>query len=90
MAQIECFHCGTRWDVGSSDTSRCPTCGWVHEVYSDRARAERVAKVYNEQGPPLPDPSGVRPLIGMHGYSVSFPDQDRLAQVADRLMALGL
>jgi len=90
MAQIECFNCGTKWDLGKATTNRCPTCGWIHEIYADRERAERVAEVYNDQEPRLPSPSGVRPLIGLAGYSVSFPDQGRLAEVAAQLVDLGL
>ena len=87
MAQIQCFHCRARWDLATADTNRCPRCGWVQEIYYDEAEAAHVVKVYNEEGPPLPEPAGFCPLIGTPGYSVSFPDQRRLARVAERLLS---
>ena len=86
MTQIECFNCQTKWDLATATTSRCPTCGWIHEIYYKRDQAEAVSRIYNSYSPPLAHPSGVRPLVGDDGYSVSFPDQDRLAAVAEQLI----
>lgn len=86
MAQIQCFICNHKWDLGSATTNRCPNCGAIQEIYYDRDKAEAVARIYNEQSPPLPQPSGVNPLIDMDAYSVSFPDQGRLAEVAEKLI----
>ncbi|MCH8965223.1 MAG: hypothetical protein IIB58_09705 [Planctomycetes bacterium] len=56
------------------------------EIYYHQAEADDVTAIYNDQSPPLPEPSGVAPLIGINGFSVSFPDQDRLAQVARQIL----
>jgi len=86
MAEIQCYHCGERWALGAATTNRCPKCGWIVEIYYDQKQADAVASIYNDQAPPLPEPSGVKPLIGINGFSVSFPDQDRLAQVAREIL----
>lgn len=90
MAEIECSNCGTRWDLGTATTNRCPNakCGWLVEIYYDRADADEVARIYNEQVPvPIQSPrAGVRALLNINGFSVSFPDQGRLAAIADKLI----
>lgn len=86
MAEIQCFHCKERWPLGTATTNRCPKCGWIVEIYYRQDEADAVANIYNNQAPPLREPSGVAPLIDMNGFSVSFPDQDRLAQVARQIL----
>lgn len=87
MAKIKCFHCKKTWPLGTADTNRCPGCGWIVEIYYDRNKADRVARTYNEQDPPSScDYSGVEALLGVNGFSVSFPDQGRLAEVAAKLL----
>jgi predicted RNA-binding Zn-ribbon protein involved in translation (DUF1610 family) len=85
MAQIKCFHCNHEWDLGTTTTNRCPECGWIVEIYYSRDEAEEVAKIYNETATNLAH-SGVRPLIGINGYAVAFPDQGHLSEIADRLL----
>ena len=86
MAEIQCFHCQERWPLGTATTNRCPKCGWIVEIYYQQDEANDIAAIYNGQAPSLPEPSGVMPLIGMNGFSVSFPDQGRLAQVAREIL----
>ena len=86
MAEIQCFHCQKKWPLGTATTNRCPKCGWIVEIYYDQDEANDVAEIYNNQAPPPPKPSGVEPLIGINGFSVSFPDQDRLAHVAREIL----
>lgn len=88
MPRVKCFNCGMIWELSDAATNRCPRpeCGWITEIYYDESRAKEVAKIYNSQSPPLPKESGVCPLEGINGYSVSFPDQGRLAEVAERLL----
>ena len=86
MAEIQCFHCNERWPLGTATTNRCPKCGWIVEIYYQQDEADAVAAIYNDQAPPPPEPSGVAPLIGINGFSVSFSDQDRLAQVAREIL----
>jgi hypothetical protein len=90
MAQIECANpkCGTKWELGKAATNRCPACGWIAEVYYDKDEADRVSKVYNE-GSANGNGAGVRSLIGINGYSVSFEDEVRLAEVAKILLEQG-
>jgi hypothetical protein len=88
MATVTCYNCRTGWDLSSAMSNRCPVCGWITEIYYEQAEAERVADIYNRQEPPLPKPSGVMPLEGINGYSVSFPDQGRLGEVAEQLLDL--
>lgn len=86
MAEIQCFHCQERWPLGTATTNRCPKCDWIVEIYYDRGEADAVAAIYNGHASPPAKPSGVTPLIGINGFSVSFPDQDRLAQVAREIL----
>ena len=88
MAKIKCYHCSKEWELGTATTNRCPECGWITEIYYDESQAKRVAEIYNDQDPPLmeQEQSGVEPLIGINGYSVSFPDQGRLSDVAEQLL----
>jgi len=86
MAEIKCFHCETAWPLGTAATNRCPSCGWIVEIYYDRSEADDVAAIYNDQTPPPPERSGVVPLIGINGFAVSFSDQDKLAQVAREIL----
>ena len=86
MAEIKCFHCAKRWPLGTATTNRCPECGWIVEIYYDRDKADAVASIYHGQDPSPPDLSGVSELIGINGYTVSFPDEDRLAQVAREIL----
>lgn len=90
MAQIECANpkCGTKWNLGDATTNRCPHCGWIAEVYYNQAEADRVSRLYNE-GSVNGSGAGVRPLIGIDGYSVSFEDEGRLAEVAKILLEQG-
>jgi len=87
MPRVKCFNCETVWELSDAATNRCPgpECGWITEIYYDESRAKEVARIYNSQDPSLPQ-SGVCPLEGINGYSVSFPDQGRLAEVAERLL----
>jgi hypothetical protein len=84
MAQIECFNCHHQWSLGDAVNNRCPKCGWIVEIYFDRAEADDVAGIYNEGWGS--GQAGVRPLIGINGYAVSFPDHGHLAEIADRLV----
>lgn len=88
MAEIECSNCDTRWNLGTATTNRCPKCGWLVEIYYDRDDADEVARIYNEQAPVPVDGqrAGVRALHGINGFAVSFADQRRLAELAERLM----
>lgn len=88
MPEVKCANpaCGHVWELGTASTNRCPKCDWITEIYYDKQKAEQVAEVYNDQSPVLIQPAGVLPLIGINGYSVSFPDQGRLAEIADRLL----
>jgi len=86
MAKVKCANCKTEWELGTATTNRCPQCQWITEIYYDENQANHVASIYNERDPPLPQLSGVQPLIGINGYSVSFPDEGRLAEVAERLL----
>ena len=90
MAQIECANtnCSTKWDLGTATTNRCPKCGWIAEIYYDQKEAERVSNLYNEQSA-TGNGTGVRPLIGINGFSVSFEDEGRLAEVAKILLEQG-
>lgn len=88
-ARVTCFHCGTTRDLASATTNRCPQCGWITETYFDRNEANQVAKIYNQYDPPIANKAGVRRLLGIKGYSVSFPDQRRLADVAEQLLDVG-
>jgi hypothetical protein len=81
MAKIECANCANQWDLGAATTNRCPSCEWITEIYYDKREAEQVRDIYNEQTPP-DKMAGVCKLIGINGYSVSFPDAGRLAEVA--------
>jgi hypothetical protein len=85
MAQIECFHCRHKWDLGTTSTNQCPNCHWIIEIYYDDAEAQEVARIYNNTASNLP-PSGIRPLIGINGYAVAFPDQGHLSEIADQLL----
>ena len=82
MAKVTCFHCNTTWDLASATTNRCPKCGWITEIFYDKKEADEITKLYNSQQPPPPAPSGICPLVGLEGFSASFPDQSRLADVA--------
>jgi predicted nucleic acid-binding Zn-ribbon protein len=88
MAQIECANCAHQWDLGSAATNRCPKCGWIAEIYYDLAEANRVKDLYNEQSAPgsTGNVADVRKLIDINGFSVSFPDEGRLAEVAKILL----
>ena len=86
MPEIECFHCQHRWLLGDTTTNRCPQCGWVIEIYYDQGDANRAADIYNTSLPPSMAPSGVCPLHDINGYAVAFPDQGRLAEIADQLV----
>ena len=88
MAKVKCANgkCGKTWELGTATSNRCPGCGWITEIYYDESQAKQVAALYNDQAPPCIPPSGVLPLIEMNGYSVSFPDEGRLAEIADKLL----
>ena len=86
MAEIECFHCQHKWPLGDTTTNRCPQCDWVIEIYYDRDEADRVADIYNTARPPSMDAAGVLPLRDINGYAIAFPDQGRLADIADQLV----
>jgi len=87
-AKIRCFNGGTTWNLWTSTSNRCPKCDWIQEVYYSRRMADDVADTYNDEQPPLNggERAGVRRLVGLKGFSVSFPDQDRLLQLADKLL----
>ena len=86
MAKIRCFDCRHEWGLGAATTNRCPKCGWITEIYYDKQAAEQVRDIYNDQdGAPLRQ-AGVEQLIGINGYSVSYPDEGRLAEVAKKLL----
>ena len=63
-------------------------CGWIAEIYYEEKEAERVSDIYNEQSP-TGNGAGVRSLIGINGFSVSFEDEGRLAKVAKILLEQG-
>jgi predicted nucleic acid-binding Zn-ribbon protein len=86
MAQIECANCSEKWDLGTAVTNRCPNCGWITEIYYDESEAIRVRDIYNETLRPNSSIAGVRKLIAINGYSVSFPDEGRLREVAESLL----
>ncbi len=89
MADIVCAVCDHRWPLAGAATNRCPECDAVVEIYYSRDEADRVAGVYNgalANGKPV---SGVRPLIGINGFAVAFPDSGLLAEIADRLVREG-
>ena len=88
MAQVKCFHCKAVWDLASATTNRCPTCGCITEIFYNKKEAERVAKLYNKLQPPPPAPSGVSPLVGIEGFSVPFPEQSRIAEVAAQFIGV--
>jgi len=85
MAQLQCANCSEKWELGTATTNRCPKCEWIIEVYYDKREAEKVRDIYNQQSP-SGNGAGVRDLIGINGYSVSFPDEGRLAKVAKLLL----
>ncbi len=86
MPRVKCYNCKKVWELGQAATNRCPGCGGIVEIYYDQARANAVVEIYNDQTPPLVQPAGVLPLIDINGFAVSFPDQRRLADVAERLL----
>lgn len=87
MIQVECFHCHRKWSLASAESNRCPECGWITEVFYDRREADRITGIYNSLEPPLPSPSGVMPLMGSDAFSVSFPEQSRIADAVSRVLA---
>jgi len=89
MVQIECFNCRHKWPLGDVTTNRCPKCDWILEIYYDKAEADEVAKIYNE-GNHTSSRAGVLSLIGIKGHAVAFPDQGRLAEIADKLVSRNL
>jgi hypothetical protein len=86
MIELECFHCRTRWPLASASSNRCPQCGWVTEVYYDHDDAEKISETYNSLSPELPEPSGVLPLVGLEAFSVSFPEQSRIADAVFKVL----
>lgn len=87
-AKLNCYNCGATWNLWTSTTNRCPKCRWIQEVYYSRRMAGDVVDTYNTEMPALNggERAGLRRLIGLKGFSVSFPDQDRLLKLADKLL----
>ena len=86
MIEVECFHCRKRWPMATASSNRCPHCDWITEVYFDHQDAERMSETYNSLSPALPEPSGISPFVGIDGYSVSFPDQTRIADAVFKVL----
>ena len=86
MIEVQCFHCRTRWPLATASSNRCPHCGWVTEVYYDHHDADEISATYNSLSPALPEPSGVLPLVGIDAFSVSFPEQLRIADAVCKVL----
>lgn len=89
-ARVKCanLECGHEWTLATATTNCCPGCQWITEIYYNQGAANHVVAVYNDN--PLlriyDQKADVLPLIGLKGYSVSFPSQERLAEVTEQIL----
>jgi len=85
MIKVKCFNCKESWNLSTANTNRCPECGWIIEIYYDKIKVEAVRDIYNKHvSNYLTQFAGVLPLIGLDGYSISFPpDEARLIELLE-------